>query len=98
MEDIHTLLYVVGAGCGVSLVPATLVPSTHHDVSLVPLHDTGATRVGWRSPERKAKRRQGIALVADFQPSCKSQGPKRARPSALPLSIPGKSIIYCNLH
>jgi DNA-binding transcriptional LysR family regulator len=43
MEDIHTLLYVVGAGYGVSLVPDTLMPSTHHDVALVPLHDTEAT-------------------------------------------------------
>jgi DNA-binding transcriptional LysR family regulator len=43
MEDIHTLLYVVGAGYGVSLVPATIEPHSHRDVALIPLRDTAAT-------------------------------------------------------
>jgi len=43
MEDIHTLLYVVGAGYGVSIVPATIEPHLHRDVALLPLHDTLAT-------------------------------------------------------
>jgi len=43
MEQIHTLLYVVGAGYGVSLVPATLKPTAHADVALVPLRERQAT-------------------------------------------------------
>jgi DNA-binding transcriptional LysR family regulator len=43
MEHIHTLLYVVGAGYGVSLVPATLKPTVHPEVALVPLRESAAT-------------------------------------------------------
>ncbi|PYO88580.1 MAG: LysR family transcriptional regulator [Gemmatimonadetes bacterium] len=43
MEHIHTLLYVVGAGYGVSLVPATLKPIVHPEVALVPLRESAAT-------------------------------------------------------
>ena len=43
MEQIHTLLYVVGAGYGVSLVPATIEPATHREVALIPLRDAVAT-------------------------------------------------------
>lgn len=52
MEDIHTLLYVVGAGYGVSLVPATLEPTVQREVALIPLHDPLATlelAMVWRS-------------------------------------------------
>src|SRR5438876_2503837 len=37
MEHMHTLLYMVGAGYGVSLVPATLTPADRPEVALVPL-------------------------------------------------------------
>jgi len=43
MEHIHTLLYLVGAGYGVSLVPATLDPAKRHEVALVPLQESSAT-------------------------------------------------------
>ena len=43
MEHLHTLLYVVGAGYGVSLVPATLEPTAHREVALIPLRDAAAT-------------------------------------------------------
>ena len=43
MEDIHTLLYVVGAGYGVSLVPATIDSHPHRDIVLIPLRDPLAT-------------------------------------------------------
>jgi DNA-binding transcriptional LysR family regulator len=43
MEHIHTLLYMVGAGYGVSLVPATLEPTSHREVALIPLRDASAT-------------------------------------------------------
>jgi len=43
MEHIHTLLYLVGAGYGVSLVPATLEPAAHKEVALVPLQESSAT-------------------------------------------------------
>lgn len=43
MEHIHTLLYLVGAGYGVSLVPATLDRGLHTEVSLVPLNEPAAT-------------------------------------------------------
>jgi len=43
MEHIHTLLYLVGAGYGVSLVPATLEPAKRPEVALVPLRESAAT-------------------------------------------------------
>jgi DNA-binding transcriptional LysR family regulator len=43
MEQIHTLLYLVGAGYGVSLVPATLEPINRPDVALIPLQEESAT-------------------------------------------------------
>jgi DNA-binding transcriptional LysR family regulator len=43
MEHIHTVLYLVGAGYGVSLVPATLEPSPQADVVLLPLQEPAAT-------------------------------------------------------
>src|SRR5438105_490610 len=43
MEHIHTLLYLVGAGYGVSLVPATLEPTKRPEVALVPLRESAAT-------------------------------------------------------
>ncbi|HWC73382.1 MAG TPA: LysR substrate-binding domain-containing protein [Gemmatimonadales bacterium] len=43
MEHIHTLLYMVGAGYGVSLVPTTLAPVERPEVALVPLHERAAT-------------------------------------------------------
>jgi DNA-binding transcriptional LysR family regulator len=43
MEQIHTLLYLVGAGYGVSLVPATLDANRRGDVAFVPLQDPSAT-------------------------------------------------------
>jgi DNA-binding transcriptional LysR family regulator len=43
MEHIHTLLYVVGAGYGVSLVPATLTPVERPEVALIPLRERAAT-------------------------------------------------------
>jgi len=54
MEHIHTLLYLVAAGYGVSLVPATLEPAPHPDIALVPLRETSATlEIGmiWRSDQ-----------------------------------------------
>src|SRR5207237_8847915 len=43
MEHIHTLLYLVGAGYGVSLVPTTLEPAKRPQVALVPLRESAAT-------------------------------------------------------
>ena len=43
VEDLHTLTYLVGAGYGVSLMPATLEPTTHAGVVLVPLREQSAT-------------------------------------------------------
>ncbi|PYO71844.1 MAG: hypothetical protein DMD64_13305 [Gemmatimonadetes bacterium] len=43
MEHMHTLLYMVGAGYGVSLVPATLTPADRPEVALVPLRESAAT-------------------------------------------------------
>lgn len=53
-EHVHTLLYLVGAGYGVSLVPATLDPTAHPDVALVPLQEPGATlefAMTWRGDQ-----------------------------------------------
>jgi DNA-binding transcriptional LysR family regulator len=55
MEHIHTLLYLVGAGYGVSLVPATLEPTKQADVALVPLRESSATielAMIWRRDQR----------------------------------------------
>lgn len=43
MEHIYTLLYLVSAGYGVSLVPQTLDPAQHREVALVPLEEPAAT-------------------------------------------------------
>lgn len=43
VEDLHTLIYLVGAGYGVSLMPATLEPTTLPGVVLVPLEEKSAT-------------------------------------------------------
>lgn len=54
VEHLHTLLYLVGAGYGVSLVPATLAPAPHPEVVLVRLEEPAATLelgVIWRFDE-----------------------------------------------
>ncbi|HEY6210593.1 MAG TPA: LysR substrate-binding domain-containing protein [Gemmatimonadales bacterium] len=54
MEHIHTLLYLVGAGYGVSLVPATLDSVGHADVALVPLEEAATLEFGviWRADKQ----------------------------------------------
>lgn len=57
LEHIHTLLYLVGAGYGVSLVPGTLEPSKHPEVALVPLQESTATlelAMAWRLDQTSA--------------------------------------------
>jgi DNA-binding transcriptional LysR family regulator len=53
LEHIHTLLYLVGAGYGVSLVPATLASGGHPEVALVPLEEAATVEFGmiWRADE-----------------------------------------------
>lgn len=50
MEHIHTLLYLVGAGYGVSLVPAALEPIRQTDVVLLPLKESATIELAmiWR--------------------------------------------------
>ena len=54
MEHIHTLLYLVGAGYGVSLVPATLDSAGHADVAFVPLEEAATLEFGiiWRGDQK----------------------------------------------
>jgi DNA-binding transcriptional LysR family regulator len=62
LEDLHSLLYLVGAGYGVSLIPATLDPATHDAVALVPVREPSAVievAMIWR-PDRVSPVVQGF--------------------------------------